>query len=131
MSDYNSLVSACSGIDPNAAEDCQFLVSQMQRGATPQEASAAWTATLKARTEIAREEAAKAVREQSTRANLPGVDPLTQSHSGPSGALTPAGASREFHDKIAEYQGRGMNRQRAASQAAIDYPELVATMRGE
>lgn len=130
MSSYNSLVSACPGIDVNAAEDCAFIVSQLQRGATEQEASAAWTATLKARTEIAREEAAAAAREHARVNSMPGVDPLEGGHSALSG-LTPASASREFHDKIAEYMGRGMTRQRAASRAALDHPELVSLMRGE
>lgn len=127
---FHDIVNACGGIDTEAAEDCQFIVAQLKAEATPEAAQKAWCETLKARAEIAREEATKA-REDSAK-ELPGVDPLVEEKSGKEGGIGSVQEARDFfEEEVSSRVNGGMSRTKAISAVTQKFPEVIRAMRGE
>lgn len=127
---FTDIVNACGGIDTSAAEDCQFIVAQLLAGATPEAASKAWCETLKARADIAREEAANAQKEAAK--EVPGVDPLVTEKGEKEGSIgSIADAKETFEEEVANRVKGGMPRAKAVAAVAQKFPEVVKAMRGE
>lgn len=126
---YQQIVSACEACDPaKNADDAQFVTSCLAKGMTAEQTTKEWMATLVARAESAREEAAeskKAAEEAGkTGGKGEGVDAL---EDGPDAGNSTADAGdpiAEFKGIVAEHEKAGLSKERAIRKAAIENPEL-------
>lgn len=118
---------ACKGLNADAnGDDARFVLDQLKRNATVEQAASAWMDTLAARLSARDEELAKAKAEKPADkpADKPaaGVDAVV----GKSKPTTPGGgsAAEQWKAAIAEKVAAGMSHAKAASAVNRERPEL-------
>lgn len=114
--------SACDGCDND------FVVAQMESGATAEQANSAWMKVLSARTKAAEEKAATAEREKAellakSAAPRTGVDPVG-SLTGGLAPETTGDPIATWDDAVAEKIKSGMSKPKAISALVREEPEL-------
>ena len=124
----DQMIACCAGID--AWQDADFLVAQLQRGATLAEAQRAWMERLCQTS--ARERQEREALERRLMANaapagrtLPGVSDLAGAAQETSDAPFEGDPIGFLRRAIAERRARGMSASQAASAVNREYPGLV------
>lgn len=139
---YDEIVSSCHGCDTSNADDALFVADCQKRGLTAIAASAAWSETLTARAESAREELAQAKQQNeqlaaqvgelqaqlaASAAKPKGVEPI-----GTRTATPEAGASddpiTEWNKRVSDQMNLGKSKADAVKTVAREFPELRAAL---
>ncbi len=122
---YSQILGACPGISQSA--DSQFIVDQLAKGVTAEQAGHAWVETLRARIDILEQENAE-LRAVAALAAQPksGVKPIpTAGTAHPAAEST---ATEEFNSAVAQHMAAGMTKQAAFMKVCAAQPELRARM---
>jgi signal peptide peptidase SppA len=102
----------------------EFVVGQLKKRATLDEARAAWMAEQSARIEAAEKRADEA----EAKADAGGVDPVGTGNLKGEGAAAGGDAAEQFWGAVRERQAAGMPRARAVSAVARERPEIREQM---
>lgn len=114
------LKAACVGADSN------FLVAQMEAGATIEQATRAWMAAQSAELAQVRAEAEQAKKDaEAAAAARPGVEPVTEGGGGKQ-ASAPVNATEQMEEIIAGKVAKGKAHHVAVREACRENPELHA-----
>ena len=122
---YSQILGACPGISQSA--DSQFIVDQLAKGVTAEQAGHAWVETLRARIDILEQENAE-LRAVAALAAQPksGVKPIpTAGTAQPAAEST---ATEEFNSAVAQHMAAGMTKPAAFMKVCAAQPELRARM---
>jgi signal peptide peptidase SppA len=108
---------ACDGASP------EFLLKQLEAGATVEQAMKAYMAELRQAKEAAEAQAQKAVEQAKAQASMPGVDPVS---AGSAPAKETGDPVSQFNAAVADHIKTGLTKAQAIRKVAIEQSDLHA-----
>jgi signal peptide peptidase SppA len=111
------LKSACDGASP------EFLLKQLETGATVEQAMKAYMAELRQAKDTAETQAKQATEQAKAQASMPGVDPVS---AGSAPAKDAGDPMTQFNAAVAEHMKSGMTKAQAIRKVAIEQSDLHA-----